>query len=159
VAIEPVISIRNQLLLWSLGYSAFCILAAICAWQAGAKVLPGALVPIPQRLLWVALAACPAVLWLGIANELSQNVAPIPLLWILPMSIYLLTFILSFDRDGFYQPALFRIVLPVAWITVGYCLARHGALVLPVTILLFSAALFACCMFCHGELARRKPHP
>ena len=113
-----------------------------------------------DRLLWIALAACPSVLWLGVANELSQNVAPIPLLWILPLSIYLLSFILCFDRQGWYRPAVYRVALPAGWLLMGYCLSRQGStLSLTWVMVVFSAALFACCMFCHGELARRKPHP
>lgn len=163
-AIEPVISLRQQLFAWSVAYAAVVALVGLAALLSAANAGPEpANSPSPQvadRLLWIALAACPSVLWLGVANELSQNVAPIPLLWILPLSIYLLSFILCFDRQGWYRPAVYRIALPAGWLLMGYCLSRQGStLPLTWTMVVFSAALFACCMFCHGELARRKPHP
>jgi SAM-dependent methyltransferase len=160
--IEPVISVRRQLLVWSVAYAAAVVLVGLAAWLTAtrpeAKPAPRTPLPVTDRLLWIALAACPSVLWLGVANELSQNVAPIPLLWILPLCIYLLSFILCFDRQGWYQPAIFRIALPAACVLMA--LFRKGAtLPLAGAIALLSATLFVCCMFCHGELARRKPHP
>lgn len=163
-AIEPVISVRQQLFAWSVAYVAVVILLALAAFLSAANSVarPAKSPPLPaaDRLIWIALAACPSALWLGVANELSQNVAPIPLLWILPLSIYLLSFILCFDRQGWYRPGFYRIALPASWLLMGYCLSRQGAnLPLSWSVVVFSAALFVCCMFCHGELARRKPHP
>ncbi len=92
------------------------------------------------------------------ANTLSQSVAPIPFLWILPLGIYLLSLILCFDREGWYRPSIFRIALPAACLAMGWCAGDRGAgMDIRWTIGLFAAALFVCCMFCHGELARRKP--
>ncbi|MCX6631781.1 MAG: fused MFS/spermidine synthase, partial [Candidatus Solibacter sp.] len=163
-AIEPVISVRHQLFAWSVAYAAVVLLVGLAAFLSAANRAPepakSPSAPRADRLLWVALAACPSVLWLGVANELSQNVAPIPLLWILPLSIYLLSFILCFDRQGWYRPAVYRVALPAGWLLMGYCLSRQGSS-LPLTwvMVALSAGLFACCMFCHGELASRKPHP
>ena len=164
VAIEPLVSTRHQLLAWSGAYAAFVVLAGASALLSFAGSAPEpakeVLPAVSERLLWIALAACPSVLWLGIANTLSQVVAPIPFLWILPLGIYLLSFILCFDREGWYRPAVFRVALPAAWLLMCFCLAvRSPAIGLKWTVVLFSVALFACCVFCHGELARRKPHP
>jgi spermidine synthase len=161
-AIEPWISVRHQLAAWSVGYAVLALLAAAAAFVGtrGTAAAPSKSSPTPtgERLLWIALAACPSILWLAVAGELSQNVAPIPFLWILPLSLYLLSFILCFDREGWYRPAIFRIALPAAWVLIWYCLFRRGAIgSIQWTILLLSLALFICCMFCHGELARRKP--
>ncbi len=110
------------------------------------------------RLLWFILAACPSVLWMATANTLSQSVAPIPFLWILPLSVYLLTLILCFDREGWYRPSLYRVALPAACVAMGWCAGDRGAgMDIWWTIGLFAVALFVCCMFCHGELARHKP--
>jgi len=110
--------------------------------------------------VWITLAACASTLWLAVANHLSQEVAAVPLLWILPLGMYLLSFILCFDREGWYSPRLYRWILPAAWLVMGFRLARRGLIGgLQWEILLLSAALFLCCMFCHGELARRKPEP
>jgi hypothetical protein len=112
-----------------------------------------------DRLMWLALAACPAALWMGMAHALSQNVAPVPLLWVLPLGVYLLSFILCFEAEGWYRPATYRIALPVSWIILGGGLVRQNAAIgLKWLVAAALAALLACCMFCHGELARRKPH-
>ncbi len=91
------------------------------------------------------------------ANHLSQEVAPVPFLWVLPLSIYLLSFILCFERDGWYRPALFRWLLPAAWIGAALRMAGMGPAGLTWEIVVFSLALFIWCMFCHGEIARTKP--
>jgi SAM-dependent methyltransferase len=92
------------------------------------------------------------------ANTLSQSIAPIPFLWILPLSVYLLSLILCFDRQGWYRPPIYRVALPASCILMAWCAGDRGAgMDVQWTIGLFAAALFVCCMFCHGELARRKP--
>ena len=77
--------------------------------------------------LWIALAACASTLWLAIANYLGQQVAAMPFLWVVPMAIYLLSFILCFEADGWYRPALFRWLMPVAWIAIGSRIALEGS--------------------------------
>jgi SAM-dependent methyltransferase len=163
-AIEPVISVRHQLYAWSAAYAVVAVLLAAAALLSGVSTSPEptrTVSPVwSDRWLWIALAACPSALWLGVAAEISQNVAPIPLLWILPLSIYLLSFILCFDRQGWYRPAAYRIALPISWLLMGAGLSRLGT-ILPLsgTIAVLCGVLFICCMFCHGELARRKPDP
>ncbi len=116
--------------------------------------------PENRPLLWIALAACASTLWLAVANHLSQEVAPIPFLWVLPLGRYLLSFILCFEGSGWYRPTLFRWLLPLAWIAVCLRIALQGSMGgLEWEIPVFSAALFVCCMFCHGELAESKPDP
>jgi len=164
VGIEPLVSTRFQLSAWSLAFGGFAVLAGATAVLAvagpAAERVPHSSSPWTDRMLWIALAACPSVLWLGVVNTLTQNVAAVPFLWILPLSIYLLTFILSFDREGWYRPAVFRVALPAAWILLCFCLARQSSGIgLKWSLLIFSSTLFVCCLFCHGELARRKPHP
>ncbi|MEO8593075.1 MAG: fused MFS/spermidine synthase [Candidatus Solibacter sp.] len=174
-AIEPFLSVHHQLTGWSIAYAAVAALLAFVAILGTSRSTvdstapalstvpaPSTAVTLPlnDRLRWIALAACPSALWLGVATELSQNVAPIPLLWILPLAIYLLSFILTFDRQGWYRPAAYRILLPLAWAILAVGASRLAALVsLPGAIVLLSLVLFACCMFCHGELAARKPDP
>lgn len=156
VAIEPLMPLRAQLLTWSGAYAAFVVLAGVVTVLGMRTALPpGAGQAKRPAPLWVALAACPSILWLAVANHLSQDVSPVPFLWILPLSLYLLSFILCFESDTWYQPRIFRWLLPLAWIAmaIGYA---AGIGIRP-HILLFSTALFICCMFCHGELARLKP--
>jgi hypothetical protein len=159
VLVEPELSTRSQMISWSLGYSVF--VALCCA----AALISRAGDPFPETHFtfdsvfwtWLGLAACPSVLWLAIANHLSQDVAPVPFLWILPLSLYLLSFVLCFDREGWYRPRLFRWLLPLAWAAVTFGVAQRDMLSIKQGIIIFPGALFIICMFCHGELARLRP--
>jgi len=159
--LEPLFPTRGQLLGWSFAYCGFVMLAGTVALLSRGSSDPDAVAPeaptMSAGLLWLALAACPSVLWMGVANTLSQNVAPVPLLWILPFTIYLLTLVLCFGREAWYRPGLFRVLLPGGWVVMAVGLARPGTLGIGWTIFFLSIGLFVTCMFCHGELARRKP--
>ena len=112
--VEPQLATRQQAFTWSGGYVVFALLCAFTAWvsrsvrvdarvsQAVAPSLsdrPGVL----QLLFWVLLATCASALLVSVTNHMSQNVAPIPLLWVLPLALYLLTFILAFESDRIYR--------------------------------------------------------
>jgi hypothetical protein len=159
-AMEPLLSTQWQLNVWSGAYVLFALLCAMAA-------LPGLRVKSTEQVrpsepaalwTWLALAACPSVMWLAVANHLSQDVAPVPFLWVLPLSLYLLSFVLCFDHDRWYRPAMYRWALPLSWIGVFIGVRGAGYLNIRYSILIFAVVLFLCCMFCHGELARRKPH-
>jgi hypothetical protein len=161
VSIEPRFSEKQQFLGWSSAYVAFVLLAggsALRSVSRGAEEREDR--PTGGTLVWIALAACASTLWLAVANHLSQEVAAIPFLWVLPLGLYLLSFILCFDSGGWYRPRVYRWILPVAWVAMCWRLASQGpAGGFRWEILLFSTALFICCMWCHSELARRKPEP
>jgi len=163
--IEPNVSLRGQAWTWSLAVVALVLLLWACAAAArrahAARPLDTA-EPAPDGVtqgLWLALAAAGSVLLLGATNQLSQNVAPVPFLWILPLALYLLTFILCFESDRFYSrnflgwmlvSAILGMVASFVWSTELGLIAQVGFL---------SYALFAGCMVCHGELARSRPAP
>jgi hypothetical protein len=170
--VEPFLSTRWQAYIWSGGFIVFavlCVAAGIRSAQfpalpqrqspelsEGDEAPPG----FPRKLLWVALAACPSILMLSVTNHLTQDVASIPFLWILPLSIYLLSFILTFDARGWYVRNLFLGLLAPALGGIAYMQWSDAkALEMKYTIVLFGLALFIACMVCHGELAGRKPAP
>jgi hypothetical protein len=166
ILFEPFFTTRQQALGWSAAYAGFALLCALAAFSArGAprlKTEDGAEAGNPpgarMHLYWLALPACATLLLLAVSNHLAQNVAAIPFLWVLPLSIYLLSFILSFDgryrRDWFLRPLL------VALAGMAYVLSgEFENTSVKVLIPLFALGLFVCCMVCHGELARLKPHP
>lgn len=162
VLIEPNSRTSTQMRVWSVGYAAFVAIACAAALlhfsvhRASKPEEPPSGHAENRPVLWILLAACASVLWLAVANHLSQEVAPVPFLWVLPLSIYLLSFILCFEsEDRWYRPALFRWLLPAAWIVAGYSIASAQGLLREIGA--FSFALFVWCMFCHGELARTKP--
>jgi spermidine synthase len=163
VGIEPLLPLSHQFLIWSAGFLIFAALAAVCALGArGAAAPPDEKTPrdppLQRPLLWIALAACAATLWPAVSNHLSQEVAAIPLLWVEPLSIYLLSFILCFEGRGWYNPRIYRVLLPLACLTFAWRLqGAAGGIAWELPIV--GAALFVCCMFCHGELARLKPEP
>jgi hypothetical protein len=113
-----------------------------------------------RQLLWCALAATGSLLLLSVSNHITQNVAAVPLLWIAPLSLYLLTFILCFDAPRWYRRELFLSMAAAALGVMAWSLAdpklTHE---LAIQLGVFCAGLFIACMFCHGELARLKPAP
>jgi SAM-dependent methyltransferase len=155
--IEPLLPASVQLQIWSASYAVLVVIACTAAFIHWVRN------PIEEAVdtglsrnrpfLWIGLAACASVLWLAVANHLSQEVAPVPFLWVLPLSLYLLSFILCFE--GWYRPVLFRWLLPAAWIAGCYSIAQPAGLRLEIST--FSVTLFIWCMFCHGELTRTKP--
>ncbi len=112
------------------------------------------------QLLWLALAADAAALLLAVTNHLSQNVAAVPMLWIVPLSLYLLSLILCFEGHGWYQRFFFLRLLAVALGGMAYALSPDFVNAGPLLqVPLFCVGLFVCCMVCHGELEKLKPAP
>lgn len=173
VVIEPRLTIGGQAYLWSGAYVLFVTLGAAVAWGArrsGPGVIKGARVgaktPAVRRpawtlpAFWIGLSACASTLLLAITNHLSQNVAPIPFLWVLPLSLYLLSFILCFESERFYRREIY---IPALWVMLGsmaFVLYYSGGnLKIKYAVPVLSIGLFLACMVCHGELVRLKPHP
>jgi SAM-dependent methyltransferase len=166
--VEPNFATRHQAIAWSVGYLAFLVLCGTAAFSVrnyGAKetVEEVGIPPAPDwklKLWWILLPACASVLLLAITNFLSQDVAAIPFLWILPLSLYLLSFILCFDKETWYRRSIFLKFLVVALISVAYGIRpRDEVMSVKGAVPLFCADLFICCMVCHGELVKLKPHP
>jgi MFS family permease len=163
-AFEPWISSRHQAIGWSVAYAVVALLYAVLAWQnryAERAVRQEQPDPAPAwrlKMVWIALPACASALLLSVTNHVSQNIAAIPLLWVIPLSLYLLTFIISFAGGSFYRRGFFLRLLVLALACVAFALAPgRGNLPPYVLIPLFCGCLFACCMVCHGELAALKP--
>lgn len=171
VLVEPFVAASNQARIWTGGYALFCVGCAVAAWRSrGEGALPedstateaGLQNGSPSRwtyLYWLALAACSSTLLLSVTNHITQNVSPAPFLWIVPLSLYLLSFILTFDHDRWYKPGTYVGPLALALSGMTYGLAKFdGSTNLRYVVPLFAGAFFICCLFCHGELARRRPH-
>jgi spermidine synthase len=116
--------------------------------------------PVPgERTLWLLMAACGALLLSAVTSHLSQNIAAIPLLWIVPLTIYLLTFVIAFNGKLYWRWLMVRL-LPVALGSLGYFIAKPDEdLPIKISVPLFCLTLFIACLFCHGELYRRRPSP
>ena len=165
--IEPWAPVRAQVLAWSAGYAVFVALGAAAAWHV-ARRRPGPVAPpaagasaaspptIAARLNWLALATLGVVLLLAVTNHLSQNVASVPFMWVAPLSLYLLTFVLCFDVDRWYRRRFFLVLLAASLVAMSLLL---DSLDLDLVAPVFLAGLFVACMVCHGELAALRPDP
>jgi hypothetical protein len=159
---EPRISTREQDLGWSVGFALFAVLCGFGAWlnrgRADAKDEVETAARHESTIPWLLLAAAGSMMLVATTNQLTQNVAAVPFLWILPLSVYLLSFIICFESPRWYQRGFFLRMLAVALASLAYALYDiQVSEAIPVAIPLFTIGLFITCMFCHGELSRRKP--
>ena len=171
--IEPAFARTTQANIWSGGFALFAVFTGACAvsiWrhqpnprapahgetQGDHAVRPPSLL---TRALWLALPAVASLLLLAVTNQMSQEVAAIPFLWVLPLSLYLLSFIIAFDREKWYYRPVFASALIPAMAAVVWILFQEGEAPLLLQLGVYSLALFVCALACHGELARLKPHP
>jgi len=162
--VEPLMRLDQQSLTWSLLYGHFALCCAYCAWQI--RKAPAAAPPeeaaVPQtialKLTWLALSAIGSALLVATTNQMSQEIAVVPFLWILPLTIYLLTFILCFESESWYGRKAFSFLLAVAIPAAAIAMAAGGLLPIALQIAIYCGALFIACMVCHGELYSTRPN-
>ncbi len=170
VLLEPMFSLRTQNLIWTSGYGLLIVLIASCGFllmrsPAVAIASPGANepeAPAPswmQRLRWIFLAAVPSGLLIAVTAHISTDVAAAPLLWVLPLSLYLLTWVLVFQSRPLLPHWLMLQLQPLAIAGVIVLLAVGGEQNLLLTLGGHQLAFFIIAMACHGELARTRPAP
>lgn len=171
ILVEPNFALRAQGELWSLGYAVFALIAIIGAYRTFKRkqvdepeneaqvkdeiVEPGIFV----KLFWGLLPACASVLLLAITNQITQEVAAIPFLWVLPLIIYLLSFILTFESRRWYSRAWFSLALIAISGVFIWLILWHPDVHYLTELVIYSLLLFVCCMICHGELVKLRPHP
>jgi len=163
--VEPIFAAREQVSLWSWLFAAFALVCAVVAWRTpratpAAETQAAAPIARSDYLWWLALSASGSVLLLAVTNHLTQNVASVPLLWLVPLTLYLATFIIAFEGKTWYQPNyLWPLILialvAMAWLLIDSTYHYHLGLQLGV----FLPGLFIGCLFCHGELYRTRPAP
>ncbi len=176
VAIEPWIPNQGQTTGWSLVYVVFVILCSATGYasiraQAQAQHGSAAELVIPdqpspaeppapsltakQLFTWILLSATGSCILLAVSSHITQNIAAVPFLWVLPLALYLVTFILAFDHPRWYVRPLFLALLGVLLPAMAYSMDGHGL----ALVGLYTAGMFVGCMFAHGELAKSKPEP
>ena len=165
--IEPRLTLAQQAHLWTVGYSLFVILAAVCGWRVlaagpttaaiAAPPAPAARIGAPTALRWVSMAALPSSLILGTTNYISTDIAAVPLLWVIPLALYLLSFVVAFARR---QPLSLR---AMSWAVAGSSLLL-GASILPIAkppvwaaMGIHAANLFFVALMVHRRLAQERP--
>jgi len=163
--VEPWLTARQQVNVWSWLFVGFAAVCSFVAWrtpQAAATQTAEAGAPIAARdyVRWLALSASGSVMLLAVTNHLTQNVASVPLLWLVPLTLYLATFIIAFEGKGWYQPRLLWPLVLIGLIAMAWLLVDteyHYNLALQLGV--FLPGLFLACLFCHGELYRSRPAP
>lgn len=168
--VEPLLSRNTQALLWSWGMGAYVLFYGVCAFlvlrlggetaverSPGDKVFGFAQVPWSERSLWLALPTTASVLLLAVTNKLCQDIAVVPFLWVLPLLVYLLSFVICFERPSLYSRNGFGVLflLSCAAVTALEYVRSDSPLLLSTVS--YVGLLFSACMLCHGELYRRKP--
>jgi spermidine synthase len=166
--IEPRLSLRAQTILVTILLAMLAILAGVI----GASVrdsgnderetttAESAGVPLTTRVLWVALAACASLLLAATTTHISQNVAAVPLFWIVPLVAYLLSFVVAFATRT-WPPRRLMVGLAIGGLLGNGVLLSRGALDIPIlpATAAYCLALFALCLFLHSELYQRRPAP
>jgi hypothetical protein len=167
--VEPRLTSHQQGILWSALFVVFAVFCSLAAWRARrGNVWPAtreantperiAAPSLADKLIWLSLSACGSILLLSVTNHLTENVAAVPLLWVIPLAFYLLTFTLAFNRRSLYSRELMVGLLAVTLGSWGYAVQESSVTEsIQVSVPLFSVGLFICCLFCHGELAARRP--
>ena len=169
---EPRMRLAGQSGAWTVGYGLLALLIAACAWRvwktadvgapasAESAVVDAAAARVTarDRLIWTGLAFVPSSLLLAVTTYVTTDLSPAPLLWVLPLALYLLTFTLVFARRPLIRHAWMVAVHPSA-VAVAVLLLATGYVKQPAfAVPLHLLALFVISMTAHGELARRRPH-
>jgi hypothetical protein len=165
--VEPALLLRTQMEIWSVGFVLFTSMCGMCAlrlWRSS-EVEPENIgfgvrwIRTGDSFLVFCLAACGTIMLMSATNQMCQDVASIPLLWIVPLSIYLLTFIVCFSGRDIYSRASHGMVWILA--VIQACLVLEWGVVAPILVQIVSYCftLGAACMVCHGEISMLKPAP
>jgi SAM-dependent methyltransferase len=168
---DPLLTTTAQAQIWSVAYAVFALLCLGTA-LPGLRTTHGipapldpatALTDAPKaawstRLLWLVLPALGTWLLLGVTNHITQNIASVPFLWMLPLTLYLASFIICFDHERWYDRAFWIAPALSLLVAAAYGLQTDDiTLNARIAVPLYAGGLFAWCVFCHGELARLKP--
>lgn len=166
IAVERAVALTGQAWSWSAGYVVFAVLCGFLAWRSRSTAPAAEASAAPDAggqpagavnvVLWAALPASAVVLLLAVTTQITQDVAAIPLLWVLPLSIYLVTFILCFSGDRWYEPQTYGLGLALA-LGMGWWVLDRPLIEILVQIGLYCFLLFFGCMALHGELTRVRP--
>lgn len=166
IVIEPLMSLSGQRIAWSGGYAVFVIMVAALAWTVGRlrdtgpvpQVEKGPPISWPHKLILVALAAIPSSLMLGLTAHLTTDVASAPFLWVLPLALYLLTFVIAFQAKPVI-PLFVTMTIQGALGAVCVIIAAFRTIELPMAFGVNVLAFFFTALMCHQLLAARRPQP
>jgi hypothetical protein len=171
--VEPLLGLSRQARVWTLGYSAFVLLVLACAVASRFALRAGAVADVTpdapagaeasltwaQRARWCVLAAVPSSLMLGVTTALTTDIAPVPLLWVVPLGLYLLTFILAFGNARERATRLADRFLPALVLGLAVTMMLRAQLPIAPALVMHLVPFLAAAMLCHGRLAKDRPSP
>jgi hypothetical protein len=165
--VEPNLTLKLQQTLWSFGFVLYAVLCVVLARQVRSGQQTEALVagpigaptPALTRWLWFLLPMAAAMQLSAVTQHLTVNIAAIPLLWMLPLAAYLLTFVLAFEFPSLYRRGIVVRLLVVMLAALGYAISKTDvSLPIGIAIIFFLAEAFLACLFCHAEACALRPH-
>lgn len=166
---EPVFSSTTQAWLWSVLFLIFALSCLLCGWitaiQSPSTDAPNTSTDDSREngeqrgIRWFILSMLPSIMLLATTNEVCMDIAVVPFLWIVPLTLYLLSFILTFESDRFYNRRVLTIVTAISLASTVIMMSQGAFFGVVLQIVLFFVNLFLVCMLCHGELVRLKPGP
>ena len=165
--VEPWLPTRLQAWIWSGAYLIFVVLSFAVTWRRRATVavasshhtsLDDPPTKFSDRCFSILLPSMASALLLAVSNHVLRNVAPIPLFWVIFLALYLLSFIVAFDRARWYYRPIWLTLFAVAAAILSYAAVGQPK-DLRLLLGIYSSGMFVCCMVCHGELAKLKPVP
>ena len=168
--VEPMLSVSNQTIVWSLMFCLFVVVQGVIAtglFRSHERIPPREqITPSPPtvcvtwktRAAWIALPALASTMLLVITNHVCQDIAVIPFLWVLPLSLYLISFIICFDSPEWYRPKLTAAATLFAIMTIQVEHFLPDSVQLLAEACCYMLTLLGVCLLCHGEVARIKPN-
>lgn len=163
---EPSLKISGQLDIWSLGFLVVSVLVSAVLWRTDVKKSDFESLPLVsetspitghQVYLWAILSACGSVILLAASNQISQNIAAVPFLWILPLALYLMSYIAAFSGYPLYSLKVWFTIFTIALFFKIYWALTIFHPSLGFRLIGECVVVFASLMLCHGELARQRP--
>jgi len=167
--LEPAFAIRTQSVIWAVGYVTLVVLIITCALLLNARRAvsdqnqvvveqPEITIENPQRFEWVLFAFVPSSLMLGVTTYIATDVASVPLIWIIPLALYLLTFIIAFGNKQIIKLPVASILFPIALVVLGALIILAPPISVWITITLHLLVFFFAALVSHQRLAQSRPH-
>ena len=165
VLVEPALTTGQQFRVWSYGFAGYVVTTGLVTLRFARRLAEevetsqtsDAVSTRVLPLLWAGLSACASLLLLAVTNQVCQEVAVVPFLWVLPLTVYLLTFILCFGTERSYRRAVFLPALLVVSAAAVYAVIDAERLGVATALTTYTTYLFVACMVCHGELVALRP--
>jgi len=171
--VEPLLGLSRQARVWTIGYGVFVLLVLACAVAArfaltgrgavassdAAETATTETITWQRRARWCLLAAVPSSLMLGVTTALTTDLAPVPLLWVAPLALYLLTFVAAFGKTGERETRVTARALPLLLLAVSAAMLLGQRPPIVGALLLHLVPFLAAAMLCHGMLAKDRPSP